>query len=136
MNVTYLVWGITAGLCVATLYLYFIKRTCGGFVKALTDNGCIGAENAKSCDELGIKEPNAYLKKQLSENGGMSSMIKTDADGKYYIREEYSSLAAKKYRAESTPLIAVIGLVIVIIIVGAVASYLMPGILDSLGELF
>lgn len=136
MNVTYLVWGITAGLCVGTLYLYFIKRTCGSFVKALADNGCIGAENAKSCEEMGINSPSGYLAKQLGSNGGMSRMIKTDADGKYYIPAEYSSLAVKKYRAESAPLIAVIGLVIVIIIVGAVASYLMPGILDSLGELF
>ncbi len=136
MTVIYLVWGITAGLCAATLYLYFIKRTCGGFVKALTDNGCIGAESAKSCEEMGIKAPNGYLKKQLGEGGGMSKMVKADAEGKYYIPEEYATLAGKKYRAESLPLIGVIGLLAVIIAVGAAASYLLPGILDSLGELF
>jgi hypothetical protein len=136
MTVTYLVWGITAGLCAATLYLYFIKRTCGSFIKALTDNGCFGAENAKSCEELGIKTPDGYLKKQLEQNGGMSKMVKADENGKYYIPEEYSSLAGKKYRAETIPFIGVLGLIVLIILVGAVASYLLPGILDSLGELF
>lgn len=136
MTVTYLVWGITAGLCAATLYLYFIKRTCGSFVKALTDNGCFGAENAKSCEELGVKEPGGYLEKQLGQNGGMSKMVKADAEGKYYIPEEYSSLAGKKYRAETLPLAGVIGLLLLIIAVGAAVSYLLPGILDSLGELF
>ena len=136
MTVTYLVWGITAGLCAATLYLYFIKRTCGSFVKALTDNGCFGAENAKSCEELGVKEPGGYLEKQLGQNGGMSRMVKADAEGKYYIPEEYASLAGKKYRAETLPLAGVIGLLLLIIAVGAAVSYLLPGILDSLGELF
>ena len=136
MTVTYLVWGITAGLCAATLYLYFIKRTCGDFVKALTDNGCIGEQNAKSCEELGIKKLNRYLEKQLGENGGMSKMVKKDAQNKYYVPAEYETLAGKKYRAENLPLIGVIGLLAVIIAVGAAASFLLPGILDSLGELF
>ena len=82
------------------------------------------------------KAPDGYLKKQLGQNGGMSKMVKADENGKYYIPEEYSSLVGKKYRAETIPFIDVLGLIVLIILVGAVASYLLPGILDSLGELF
>ena len=48
MTVTYVIWGITAGMCVAAIYFYFIKKACGGFIKALTENGCVGEENAKN----------------------------------------------------------------------------------------
>lgn len=136
MSLTYIIWGITAGMCVATVYLYFIKRVCGGFVQTLTSQDCIGESNAKSCAELGIKEPSAYLKKQLGENGGMSGMVKTTAGNKYYIPEESVSLANKKYRAEKLPLWALIGLVLIIVAAGALAAYLIPTIVDSAGDLF
>lgn len=136
MTVTYVVWGITAGMCIAVIYFYFVKKICGGFVKALTDNGCVGAENAKSAQELGIKAPSGYLKKQLGENGGMSNMIKTDDDGKYYIPEDKILMAGKKYRSEALPFIAVLGLALLIAAVGGIAGYLAPNILDAVGELF
>ena len=133
---TYAIWGITAGICVATVYLYFIKKICGDFFKALTENQCIGEENAKSAEELGIKQPSGYLEKQLSPKGGMYSMVKTTADKKYYIPEEKVLMAGKKYRAEQLPFIAVIGIVIVVIAIGALAAHFAPIITDSLGELF
>ncbi len=136
MTVTYIVWGITAGMCVAAIYFYFIKKMCGGFIKALTDNGCVGEENAKTTDEMGIKPTNGYLKKQLAENGGMHSMVKTTADGKYYIPEEKVLMAGKKYRSESLPFAAVLCLVFLIAAVGGIAGYLAPTILDAVGELF
>ena len=136
MTLTYVIWGITAGLCAGAVYMFFIKKICGGFVSVLIGNGCIGAENAKSCEELGINEPNAYLKKQLGENGGMSKMVKTTADGKYFIPKEYETLAGKKYRAEKMPVILLIGLLLLIVATGALASYLVPIIVDSVGELF
>lgn len=136
MTITYVVWGITAGMCIAVIYLYFIKKICGGFVKTLTDNGCVGAENAKNPQELGIKAPSGYLKKQLAENGGMSNIIKTADGGKYYIPEDKILLAGKKYRSESLPLVAVLGLALLIAAVGGIAGYLAPTILDAAGELF
>lgn len=136
MTLTYVIWGLTIGMCVAAVYLYFVKKVCGGFVSALTANNCVGEKNAKSCGEMGIKEPSAYLKKQLSENGGMSRMVKTTAENKYYIPEEYVTLAGKKYRKETIPVIALIGLIVLILAAGALASYLAPIIVDSVGEIF
>lgn len=136
MILTYVIWGITIGMCIAAVYLYFIKKICGGFVSVLTSNDCIGEENAKSCDEMGIDKPGTYLKKQLGENGGMSKMVKTTAENKYYIPEEYVTLANKKYRNETIPVVALVGLIVLILATGALASYLAPIIVDNVGELF
>ncbi len=136
MILTYVIWGITIGMCIAAVYLYFIKKICGGFVSVLTSNDCIGEENAKSCDEMGIDKPGTYLKKQLGENGGMSKMVKTTAESKYYIPEEYVTLANKKYRNETIPVVALVGLIVLILATGALASYLAPIIVDNVGELF
>lgn len=136
MTLTHFIWGLTAGICIAAVYLYVIKKICGGFVKALNDNGCIGQENAKSCEEMGINPPNAFLKKQLGENGGMSTMVNTVEGDKYFIPEEKLTMANKKYRYESSNIFMLIGLLAVIIAAGAVASILVPTIIDSIGELF
>lgn len=136
MTVTYVIWGITAGMCVAAVYFYFIKKACGGFIKALTDNGCVGEENAKNADEMGISPISGYIKKQISENGGMHTMVKTTADGKYYIPEERVLMANKKYRNETLPFAAVLALVLLIAAVGGVVGYYAPTILDAAGDLF
>ena len=63
------------------------------------------------------------------------SSLLWESDG-FYIPEEKVLMAGKKYRAEQLPFIAVIGIVIVVIAIGALAAHFAPIITDSLGELF
>ena len=63
-------------------------------------------------------------------------MVKTTADGKYYIPEERVLMANKKYRNETLPFAAVLALVLLIAAVGGVVGYYAPTILDAAGDLF
>ncbi len=134
--VEYIIIGMAAGLCVAAVYLFIVRRLNGSFVKALMENECIGEENAKSFEQLGIKKPSSYIKKQLGENGGMSKMIKTTQEGKIYIDEEHALFVQKKYPADNTSLLGLLGIIAVILIAGAAAVVFVPSIIDSVGELF
>lgn len=48
-----ILWGITIGVIVAAFVSVYNKRYIGGFVREMLSDGCIGAENAKTLDEIG-----------------------------------------------------------------------------------
>ena len=82
-----IVVGLCIGLVVAAICNVYNKRYVGNFIRQMIKDGCLGAENAKTLDELG------YLK-----NVGIRQVIKTGGSLTRWVRcvEEDEFIAASE----------------------------------------
>ena len=87
-----LIIGLTLGIVIASVMSVYNKKYIGSFIRKLISEGCLGAENAKTLDELG------YLK-----NIGVRSVIKSGGTLSRWARcreEDEFFEAVKRQKAE------------------------------------
>ena len=101
-----IILAICAGVILAALYNFYIRRVPGGVVRLLLSRGALSPETALSAEELGLLDKPVSLWELLrgvslrhivcavSEDGGEEGDGEADAQTRFYIPEE------KKYRAE------------------------------------
>lgn len=70
-----ILWGITIGVMVAAFLSVYNKRYIGGFVRAMISDGCIGAENAKTLDELGYLK-HVAVRNAIKSGGTLCTWIR------------------------------------------------------------
>ena len=103
INIRMIIFGIFAGVILASLYAIYVKNVVGSFVRKLLAAGCLAEDKAMTLDELGFTK-NIFVKQALRGSLLASTVVHVmpelkegdEAPGpeRYYIKEE------KKYAAE------------------------------------
>ncbi len=135
-ELSYIIWGITAGLCAGAVYIFCVKRVCGGFLEKMIAAGCLSEDTALSAADISGKgKTPALMKTALKDGSGFRRMISATGDGRFYIAEDAVPLARKKY-GDATSVPVLIGLVALIILFGFAASLLIPELINMVGDVF
>jgi len=101
LNIRMIIFGIFAGVLLASLYAIYVKNVIGAFVRKLLASECLSEDKAMTLEELGF-DKNIFVKQALRGSLLASTVVHVtagEADGqvpteRFYIKEE------KKYAAE------------------------------------
>lgn len=125
--------GIFCALLIVVLVVGYNKLFIGRFVKALLESKINSPLSAKTFAELGIK-PNFLLSYAMREKGFLRKLVKENKDelGKFYIPEETAYRAMRMYGGRDVDGLMIAFLIILVLAAFALASVLLPGIIDYL----
>ena len=126
---------ICAGLALAVMYMYYIKRVHGGLVKKLLDADALSEQSAVSIESLGYKHPSALMR-SLREGSTLAKTVRTTPDGKLYVPQEEVETAERKYGGGSMTFFVMIILLLVMLLVALVSVYVFPQLLKGFEGLF
>ena len=122
---------------VAALYTYYQKRILGDLLRALSKKGAVSPGTSLPINGLcGNRVKDIIASLSLYEGSVMRKYVGCceDIAGKsYYIIEDNSEEALKRYNGNSTSFVTVIVCVIVLGIFAFAASYIVPAALNLLG---
>ena len=111
INIRMIIFGIFAGVLLASLYAIYVKNVIGAFVRKLLAEGCLAQEKAMTLEELGFNK-NIFVKQALRGSLLASTVIHvkpepkegeegTEAE-KYYIKEERKYAAEMRFNARGS----------------------------------
>ena len=135
-----LVWGVCIGAILAFTVYFFQTRILGSLIRALLKDAQ-GEDNAKALDELGKNKAfyrfflrdKSTLRKYVSVIGGS---VPKNADGvadfasaRFYISEEKSEIAEKRYSRETKIWVYVLA-VVALLLIGLIMFIAMPYLLE------
>ena len=111
INIRMIIFGIFAGVLLASLYAIYVKNVIGAFVRKLLAVGCLAEEKAMTLEELGFNK-NVFVKQALRGSLLASTVIHvkpepkegeegTEAE-KYYIKEERKYAAEMRFNARGS----------------------------------
>jgi hypothetical protein len=111
INIRMIIFGIFAGVLLASLYAIYVKNVIGAFVRKLLAEGCLAQEKAMTLEELGFNK-NIFVKQALRGSLLASTVIhvkpepKEGEEGaeaeKYYIKEERKYAAEMRFNARGS----------------------------------
>ena len=111
INIRMIIFGIFAGVLLASLYAIYVKNVIGAFVRKLLAEGCLAEEKAMTLEELGFNK-NIFVKQALRGSLLASTVIhvkpepKEGEEGteeeKYYIKEERKYAAEMRFNARGS----------------------------------
>lgn len=129
--------GIFCALLIVVVVVGYNKLFIGRFVKALLEGKINSSLSAKSFSDLGIK-PNFLLGFAMRENGFLRKLVKESKDelGKFYIPEDKSYRALRMYGGRDVDGLMIAFLIILVLAAFALASVLVPGIIDYIVSSF
>lgn len=127
------IWPAVAGMIIAIIAAYLIKRTVGKFVKKLLSSGADSEETAKSLADLGYGKSFAV---RNAMRGTLKNIVSVTEDGKYYIAPEKSFRAETQYAPDGISVALIVISAILIIIVGFFALRYAEKIIGLLSDVF
>ena len=127
-------WAFMIGVSLAALYVFFVRKTLGGFVQKLLSNNAFTPETALSMEELGQK-PTFLLRRSLAHNGDFSQTVLCE-NGKYYIPEDRVQKAESKYKNNTGGVVILLLAIVLFAIATLICVYLFPQLVESFTGLF
>ena len=128
------IWPAVAGIIIAIIAAYLIKRTVGKFVKKLLTSGADSEANAKSLADLGFEK--SFPVKNALRGSTLPKLVSVTEDGRYYIPPDKSFRAETQYAPDGMPFFLVVISVFIIIIVGYLALNYIPELIDLVKQAF
>ena len=111
INIRMIIFGIFAGVLLASLYAIYVKNVIGAFVRKLLAEGCLAEEKAMTLEELGFNK-NIFVKQALRGSLLASTVIHVEPEPKegeegteaekYYIKEERKYAAEMRFNARGS----------------------------------
>ena len=133
-DIRFVLWAFMIGVSVAALYVFFVRKKLGGFVRKLLQNNAFTPESALSMEELGEK-PSFFLRRTLRIGSVFSRTVLCEND-RYYIPEECVQKAESKYKANTGGVVILLVAIALFAIVTLVCVYVFPALAQSIVGLF
>lgn len=126
-------WTVFFGICMASIYAFFLKKVLGDFVKKLIESGATNIYGAKSLDELGFSN-NKIVKFALRPNEPLRKVLASpeDAPDKYYIPTDLVETVEKRFCSQSTTLWTLFLTLMLFLFIVLILRWLSPYIVDYL----
>ena len=143
MTLASVIWPLIAGVVIAVIVVFVVKRTTGRLVKALLDQKADSPETAKTLGELGFDRKPA-LRYSLRPNATLRKLVMTvpaDGEGKpitgetrLYIPEDKAYRAETSYNPDGTSLLLLLLLVLMLLLAAAAVMTLVPLLVEWLSS--
>ena len=134
-SVEQILWGLCAGLALALIYTFYIKRVQGGLIRRLLAADALTEGSAVGLAALGYK--NGVLRRHaLREGTPLSAVVQSTPDGRYFIPAEKVELAEKRYGNEGMSMFVMLISILVLFAVALVCVYVFPELIDWFESMF
>ena len=134
-SVEQILWGLCAGLALALIYTFYIKRVQGGLIRRLLAADALTEGSAVGLAALGDKN-GVLLRHALREGTPLSAVVQSTPDGRYFIPAEKVELAEKRYGNEGMSMFVMLISILVLFAVALVCVYVFPELIDWLESMF
>lgn len=134
-SVEQILWGICAGLALALIYTFYIKRVQGGLIRRLLAADALTEGSAVGLAALGYKN-GVLLRHALREGTPLSAVVQSTPDGRYFIPAEKVELAEKRYGNEGMSMFVMLISILVLFAVALVCVYVFPELIDWFESMF
>ena len=134
-SVEQILWGICAGLALALIYTFYIKRVQGGLIRRLLAADALTEGSAVGRAALGHKN-GVLLRHALREGTPLSAVVQSTPDGRYFIPAEKVELAEKRYGNEGMSMFVMLISILVLFAVALVCVYVFPELIDWFESMF
>ena len=133
-NYEQILWAFMIGVTLAAVYVFFVRRVLGGFVKKLLDHNAFTPETAVTLEEVGQK-PGFLLMRSLRRGTDFSGTV-AECEGRYYIPRENLEKAENKYKNSTGGVAVLLVSIAVFAAVTALCIYAFPQLLEMVKNLF
>lgn len=134
-SVEQILWGLCAGLALALIYTFYIKRVQGGLIRRLLAADALTEGSAVGLAALGYKN-GVLLRNALREGTPLSAVVQSTPDGRYFIPAEKVELAEKRYGNEGMSMFVMLISILVLFAVALVCVYVFPELIDWFESMF
>ena len=134
-SVEQILWGLCAGLALALIYTFYIKRVQGGLIRRLLADDALTEGSAVGLAALGYKN-GVLLRHALREGTPLSAVVQSTPDGRYFIPAEKVELAEKRYGNEGMSMFVMLISILVLFAVALVCVYVFPELIDWFESMF
>ena len=134
-SVEQILWGLCAGLALALIYTFYIKRVQGGLIRRLLAADALTEGSAVGLAALGYKN-GVLLRHALREGTPLSAVVQSTPDGRYFIPAEKVELAEKRYGNEGMSMFVMLISILVLFAVALVCVYVFPELIDWFESVF
>lgn len=134
-SVEQILWGLCAGLALALIYTFYIKRVQGGLIRRLLAGDALTEGSAVGLAALGYKN-GVLLRHALREGTPLSAVVQSTPDGRYFIPAEKVELAEKRYGNEGMSMFVMLISILVLFAVALVCVYVFPELIDWFESMF
>ena len=134
-SVEQILWGLCAGLALALIYTFYIKRVHGGLIRRLLAADALTEGSAVGLAALGYKN-GVLLRHALREGTPLSAVVQSTPDGRYFIPAEKVELAEKRYGNEGMSMFVMLISILVLFAVALVCVYVFPELIDWFESMF
>ena len=134
-SVEQILWGLCAGLALALIYTFYIKRVQGGLIRRLLAADALTEGSAVGLAALGYKN-GVLLRHALREGTPLSAVVQSTPDGRYFIPAEKVELAEKRYGNEGMSMFVMLISILVLFAVALVGVYVFPELIDWFESMF
>ena len=134
-SVEQILWGLCAGLALALIYTFYIKRVQGGLIRRLLAADAPTEGSAVGLAALGYKN-GVLLRHALREGTPLSAVVQSTPDGRYFIPAEKVELAEKRYGNEGMSMFVMLISILVLFAVALVCVYVFPELIDWFESMF
>ena len=134
-SVEQILWGLCAGLALALIYTFYIKRVQGGLIRRLLAAGALTEGSAVGLAALGYKD-GVLLRHALRGGTPLSAVVQSTPDGRYFIPAEKVELAEKRYGNEGMSMFVMLISILVLFAVALVCVYVFPELIDWFESMF
>ena len=134
-SVEQILWGLCAGLALALIYTFYIKRVQGGLIRRLLAADALTEGSAVGLAALGYKN-GVLLRHALREGTPLSAVVQSTPDGRYFIPAEKVELAEKRYGNEGMSMFVMLISILVLFAVALVCVYVCPELIDWFESMF
>ena len=134
-SVEQILWGLCAGLALALIYTFYIKRVQGGLIRRLLAADALTEGSAVGLAALGYKN-GVLLRHALREGTPLSAVVQSTPDGRYFIPAEKVELAEKRYGNAGMSMFVMLISILVLFAVALVCVYVFPELIDWFESMF
>lgn len=134
-SVEQILWGLCAGLALALIYTFYIKRVQGSLIRRLLAADALTEGSAVGLAALGYKN-GVLLRHALREGTPLSAVVQSTPDGRYFIPAEKVELAEKRYGNEGMSMFVMLISILVLFAVALVCVYVFPELIDWFESMF
>ena len=134
-SVEQILWGLCAGLALALIFPFYIKRVQGGLIRRLLAADALTEGSAVGLAALGYKN-GVLLRHALREGTPLSAVVQSTPDGRYFIPAEKVELAEKRYGNEGMSMFVMLISILVLFAVALVCVYVFPELIDWFESMF
>ena len=134
-SIEQILWGVCAGLALALIYTFYIKRVQGGLIRRLLAADALTEGSAVSLSALGYKN-GGLLWHALREGTPLSAIVHSTPDGRYYIPAGQVEMAETRYGSDGMTLFVMLVSILVLFAVALVCVYVFPELIAWFESMF